>query len=200
MRELRLYRGDCPADLYSFRYRIYVDEMGRTQRYADHDAKIIKDPLDDFAVQGVAFDNGAMVGCLRANFLRDGDIGEYKSLYRIDDLSPAEIAGASICTRFMVEPTLRGTALPMRLLLQQYADALEQRITTCYVDCNEPMRDFFIRFGFKSLFLTQHPEYGRVEVMRLDIEDAEHLVSVRSPFLSLYRKAMAQRAMALAAE
>jgi len=34
------------AEVCRFRYQIYVEEMQRKQRYADHNKRIIEDPLD----------------------------------------------------------------------------------------------------------------------------------------------------------
>ena len=38
--------ADCEA-IYRFRYSVYVEEMNRPQRYANHEYKRISDPLDD---------------------------------------------------------------------------------------------------------------------------------------------------------
>ena len=43
-------------ELFSFRYRIYVEEMQRKQKYASHASKQIRDPLDDFATNLIARD------------------------------------------------------------------------------------------------------------------------------------------------
>jgi hypothetical protein len=48
--------------LFSFRYRIYVEEMQRKQKYADHSSKQIRDPLDDFAINLVAWDVSTQAG------------------------------------------------------------------------------------------------------------------------------------------
>jgi hypothetical protein len=48
---MNISRAQTTAELeavYRFRYSVYVEEMNRTQRYADHELKQIKDPLDDF--------------------------------------------------------------------------------------------------------------------------------------------------------
>ena len=67
--------------LYEFRYRIYVEEMGRHQRYADHTRRRIEEPLDATAAHFLAVDPaGEVVGCLRWNSGADTDFGEYVDL------------------------------------------------------------------------------------------------------------------------
>jgi hypothetical protein len=64
---------------FSFRYRIYVEEMQRKQKYANHASKQIRDPLDDFAINLIARDaDGAIIGAVRTNFGRDGNLGDYE--------------------------------------------------------------------------------------------------------------------------
>ena len=71
--EIRLAATDVELEaLYAFRYRIYVEEMGRPQKYADHDMRRIRDPLDETGRNLVAWDNSEIVGCVRVNFARDG--------------------------------------------------------------------------------------------------------------------------------
>lgn len=69
--------------LYTFRYRIYVEEMARPQKYADHDARTIRDPLDDTAYNLVAWQDDAIAGCVRVNFARDGGMDYYERFSRM---------------------------------------------------------------------------------------------------------------------
>ena len=48
--------------VYHFRYLIYVEEMQRKQAYADHVRRRIVDPLDDGAVNLVAWSGSEVVG------------------------------------------------------------------------------------------------------------------------------------------
>ena len=53
--------------LYRFRYKIYVEEMGRVQHDADHLNKKIRDDLDDGGHNLLAFKQGKLVGAARIN-------------------------------------------------------------------------------------------------------------------------------------
>ena len=55
---------DALDALYAFWYRIYVEEMARPQKYADHATRRIRDPLDDRGYNIVAWDAaGQISGC-----------------------------------------------------------------------------------------------------------------------------------------
>ena len=54
-----------PRELFRFRYKIYIEELGRKQTYVDHARKVIIDDLDDTARQVVAFRDGEVIACIR---------------------------------------------------------------------------------------------------------------------------------------
>ena len=180
-------RDKAPEELYRFRYGIYVEEMGRIQRYADHEACRIRDPLDEVGHQGLMYADDRLAGCIRMNFLRDGGVGEYFDLYGLSALSDPEIERASICTRLMVAPFVRRSAASIGLVTFAYEFGLQSGIETCFIDCNSHLTRFFKRFGWKPLFNKEHAEYGRVDVMRLDLIDVDHLSRIGSPFAPIAR-------------
>lgn len=171
--------------VYRFRYRVYVDEMNRAQRYADHDARVIIDPLDSFGHILIALDKGRLVGTLRINFLREGDIGEYNSFYGLEELTERERAVTSITTRLMIEKEYRSGTLAVRLSKAVFAFALRHQIETDFIDCNPPLDAFFSKMGHKKVRCITHPEYGDVTVMKLNLLDQNYLRSIRSPFVRL---------------
>lgn len=186
---------DCPAGVFRLRYAIYVEEMHRKQFYACHESQTIRDPLDDFAHHVVAFDaERTIIGCVRLNMARDGDLGRYLDLYGISALSPHEQATASICTRNMVLAKYRRTGVSVRMLKMIYDYGIRAGMTTCFMDVNPPLEALFERFGYKFVAKRVHPEYGDVSVYRLDVLDLNYLKSVRSPFAELCAAYLAEKA------
>src|SRR5215213_5818622 len=58
--------------IYKFRYQIYIEEMGKPYRNADHQKKVLIDSLDEnstllYAEQG----SGEIIGTVRINWGRD---------------------------------------------------------------------------------------------------------------------------------
>lgn len=180
----KLFSGEAtPAELFKFRYSIYVEEMGRKQKYACAATKTIRDPLDDCGHQGLILENGRIVGCIRMNLLREAPIGDYFDFYGLERLSVKELQSASICTRLMIEPRLRHTSASVELVKFAYEFGLKYNVSTCFIDCNDHLVRFFRRFGWKVLFRREHDEYGVVNVMKLDLLDINHFKAIRSPFV-----------------
>ena len=173
------------VELGQLRYEIYVREMNRPQKYADHQTQTIIDPLDATAVNLVALVEGAMVGTQRVNFLADGRAPFYEDFYEIDT-HPDHVNRSSICTRFMALPEYRGTSIPMKLAVASYVEGLKRRCRFNYIDCNAHLVSFFERLGYVERFVKRHDEYGEVHCMVLAIEDRDHLVRCRSPFRSVF--------------
>ncbi|MFT7667587.1 MAG: hypothetical protein ACI8X5_000266 [Planctomycetota bacterium] len=178
--------------VYEFRYRIYVGLEGRTQINADHQRRQVREPLDDHGMVFAAFDRGRVIGTLRSNLLADGPLGNYDSLYGLDQLSAQERQQISITTKLMVEPDRRGGACAMRLSQLTFRLGLERGVQMDFIDSRDHTLPFFDRLGYRVLRSDLvHPEYGLATLLRLDLHDTEHLASVGSPFLSTLKEKLA---------
>jgi GNAT superfamily N-acetyltransferase len=169
--------------------------MGRRQRYADHDAGRIIDPLDATAVIFAAIDDttGRVVGTVRCNFLKHARVPEYEQLYRLSQHARVDRNQISITTRIIVASTHRRSSVTHRLVVAAYEMGRELGISEDFCDCNDPVRPFFERLGYVWLERIHHEEYGEVNLMRITLGDTEHLTKVGSPFASrgLGRRALA---------
>ena len=183
---LTIRQAESPEDLeklYRFRYRIYVEEMGRHQRYADHAGRRVEEPLDAAAAHFIAVDpSGAIVGCLRWNSGSNTDFGEYVNLY---DMRRADLYFPQQCsntTKLMTTPEYRRSSLGIELCVTGFAYAVAHGTVCDFIDCNPHLERFFTRFGYRSYNgRLIHPEYGDVLPMLLLCPDLEHLQRVRSP-------------------
>jgi len=183
---LRIARTpDELEQLYRFRYRIYVEEMGRIQKHADHVAKRIEDPLDAFATNIVAWDTkGYVVGGVRTNFSRNGFLCGYDEFYNMRFAGAQHPHSTSICTRLMIAPEYRRSTLAVRLSIAVYEFGLEHDVTHNFIDCNDHLVSFFEGLGFvKHIPSRLHEEYGLVNCMCVVLHDRVHLSQVASPFV-----------------
>jgi hypothetical protein len=157
--------------VFRFRYDIYVREMRRQQKDADHHRGRVEDALDRTAVLLAARDTGSgrIVGTVRANIVAGSDLGIYERLYGLEHLTGDEREQTSITTRFMVERERRGTALVVQMARALFARGVAAGVTTDYIDCNEPLVPFFARLGYEPLRPIEHPDYGVVRLMRLAV-------------------------------
>lgn len=185
MFSLRIYApGACDPAVFRFRYEIYVEEMGRPQIYADHKAREIRDPLDALGYNLVAFTRqGNVAGAVRMNFPKDGPCGLYESLYGFDRMTPEERNRQAFCTRGMVRASYRISLISVEFGVILWRLARSQGADSLFVDCNEPRVRFFRRMGCRPVEKAQHPEYGKVLVMRFDLDDFAYRDKVRSPLV-----------------
>jgi len=184
---LTIHKATSPGELEAigrFRYAVYVEEMGRPQKYADHKRRMILDPLDcEGVVNLAAWQDGQVIGVIRNNFVRLTDIGDYFQQYGLAGVSPELLEATSITTRLMVHSSHRKSLLGARLACSAYRSALGHGIKTDFMDCNEHLVPYFTALGYRvHRDDLVHPEYGAVTVMRLDLTDRDHLEKVRSPF------------------
>jgi hypothetical protein len=100
------------SEIYRFRYRIYVEQMGLRQKYADHVRKRVVEPLDEAARIYAAYFNGTIVGTIRGNRFSDLATAYYRKLYRIDDRFPFCPDEMSLTTKLMFDPALRRSFRP----------------------------------------------------------------------------------------
>jgi hypothetical protein len=169
--------------LCAFRYRIYVEEMARPQKYADHAAQRIRDPLDDAGYNIVAWGPGRKIaGCVRVNLSRDGALDYYSRLLKLDAVGADHPGNTSVCTRLMVAPEHRSSTLATRLSCASFDLGLDHGVVWNFIDCNDHLVDFFARMGYEKTHTARHEEYGSVNVMRLNIRDYSRLKATGSIF------------------
>ena len=177
-----LKRGDIPWELRRFRYEVYVKELNRRQKYANHSEQTITDPLDSFSTNIIAHDGNNIVACLRASFFRDGDTGYYKRFYRVNEYF-SSFERITIVTQLMTSGNCRRYKIAKLLCEKVYEYAFVNDMEYCFIDCNGPLESMFKKLGFITLFRDRHYDYGPVNVMLLNLYDLEHLRAVNSPFL-----------------
>lgn len=180
--DIRLVTSEQEKQLvYQFRYQIYIEEMNRKQKYCNHDTKSIQEPLDKTGRILAAFnDSGQIIGTVRLNYAREGNLGYYPTLYNMQELG-LDYLNSSITTKLMVEKNYRRTTAVRSLLFAAYKQAITDNIRYDFIDVNSHLVKFFRRFGYTSVSIINHPEYGHVTLMRAKFDDAEYLHAVKSP-------------------
>lgn len=171
-----------------FRYAVYVSEMGRPQKNADHQQLLIIDDLDLGSIVLAAWDAGRVVGTCRVSFCHSCDIGPYEQWYRAPQVAKASWPDATaILTRLMVAPERRGSLLAMKLASEAFLLGQRNGIRCALMDCNEHLLLFFAAMGWRLVGNFDHPEYGLVYTHLFDLDDFAHMAKIRSPFLRTLR-------------
>lgn len=171
MTSIRLTRTAEERELlYSFRYRIYVSEMNRPQKHADHAKCRIEDPFDSTGFNLVAWQEQTVVGCVRVNFAWWSDLDYYRDLLRMRELVSGYPYGIALSTRLMVDPAWRGGNLAVRLCTAAYNFCKEHGADWNFIDCNDHLIGYFQKLGYVFTHKAVHHEYGTVNAMLLDMK------------------------------
>lgn len=195
MPEIRIVNTTAELEqVYQFRYKIYVDEMGRKQTYADHRRKTIIEPLDKTGYIFGAFENGEVVGTFRVNLAKESDLGYYVELYRMPSVGESYPNHTSIITKLIVDQNHRFGKLTTRLCQAAYIFGMEHEIKFNFIDCNEPLVGFFMAFGYEVYTANViHPEYGEVTPMVCDLMNIDLFRRRKSPLAESYESFFNQR-------
>ena len=176
---------ELERSVHRFRYAIYVEEMGRAQKYACHVEKIIREPLDDCSTVFAAVDDrGEVVGTIRYTGTHECPDSEYTPMYRMDHFKSFFPARCSFTTKLMVAEPLRRSTLGARLSMAAWDLGATRADAVNFIDCNEHLIPYFAGLGYVSFpDRLDHVEYGCVQVMALPIRDLIHFRTLRSPFV-----------------
>jgi CRP-like cAMP-binding protein len=184
----RLIENDAEAEaLMRFRYDVYVDEFGMTEE-ADHDNRLLRDELDDHALNYALFDGDRIVGSLRGLVL--ADLPDPSALMVRYELRPVvEAFGSSAVgatSRFILAPEYRrGTAI-FRLMQQAFLDGVGRGIRLNFGDCSPHLLAFYEQMGYRRYTAGYNDTaFGFKLPIMMVLRDRDYLRTARSPLLSL---------------
>jgi hypothetical protein len=176
--------------VYRFRYQVYVEELGKKLRHANHGEGVLREPLDDDSALLYALDGDGVLGTLRwtpgaPRFLsphvgRALDVTRFASLWRPERIS--------FTSRFMVAARCRKSLVAGKLVRTAYHLAREQEVQFDFIHVSPALVPFYEHVGHRRYvggFID--PDAGIQVPMVLVLEDVEHLRNVRSPFHRLAR-------------
>ncbi len=125
MLDIRLVK--TPQELesvYRLRYQVYVEELGATMEYADHQQKVLHDEWDKTADIIGAWQDEVLVGCVRLNYSHNTDLSEYEVHYHPlvkETVLRKNTSSISISSKWVVAQACRRTILSARLSQGCYA-------------------------------------------------------------------------------
>lgn len=199
---LLIREAESAEDLHRicrFRYDVYVTEMQREQRYADHGEKTVLEPYDATARNYMALLGDELIGVMRCNEYRDGNLGDYPQHYSFDRFDRSLWDSFGITTKLIVAKEYRNGPLGVRLACRGYSDGLHTGIRYDFIDCNPHLEQFFARLGYRQYRpRLMHPEYGDVMPLYLHFTDLDHLTAVGSPFARILTEWQTEKAAATA--
>lgn len=181
---LSIVRADTEAlqhTVYAFRYQIYVEDMQRRQKHADHARRIIREPLDERGENYLAIKDGMIVGTVRRNRMNDPAAAYHEKLFRSHLFGEERQARIAMTTKLMVRPDLQGGTVAPRLLAGFASDDFRTGVEIDLIDCNKHLVPFMERLGFLSYRgWAFHNEFGTVRPMFLPTDALSYMREIRS--------------------
>lgn len=183
-------RVETPAEraqLYAFRYRVYVQEFHLTED-ADHDRRWLYDPLDEVGVSLAVFRDGDIVGCLRLVFMNEVQdlqpmIKKFDMGAALERFEPREITATS---RFILDRALRHGKILFRLIKAGYEEGRKRGVRLNYGDCSPHQLAFYKHLGYRRYTGGYNDTaFGyKIPILML-VNDHAFLNQVRSPIARL---------------
>ncbi len=170
------------------RYDCLVRERGYDVVEADHDNHCIYDTQDQTGYLFGAFVDQRLVGTIRTSFLSENDDEFNYELFEFDRL-PADMRMGNVAStcRLMVLKEFRNRSVALRLCCTAYQFGLENGITHDLIYCPFDLVNMYQSLGYRiHRESISHPDFGRIAVLYLSLDDGEHLKSVGSPFYRDY--------------
>ena len=172
---------DLRNAVFAFRYRIYVEHMGRRQLHADHVRRIVVEPQDTSATIFAALLDGRVIGTVRGNSAADPTMAYYRKIYRLDDVDFGGLGTVQITTKLMIDPAFARTGMAARLIVRYADGAFSRGVRVDLLDCNGPLIPFFERMGYFSYCGWRvHKEYGTVRPMFFALDTVSYLRRIGS--------------------
>ncbi|MEM7183986.1 MAG: GNAT family N-acetyltransferase [Spirochaetota bacterium] len=174
--------------VFRFRYKAYVEDLGRKQHYADHKKKTVKEPFDANAILFMAEDNGEVVGTIRTNIKSQGPI-EFEELYELENFEPYYPDKVSITTKFMVSKDYRKSYVAAMLSTTVYVLLREMAIEFDFITCEPHLVRLYQQMGYRFYKGSiQRQNYRDSIPLVLLTSDTNYFQMIKSPFLRYARK------------
>ncbi len=175
--------------LYGMRYEVFVHEQHKYKGTADHEKRLLRDPLDETAEHLCLLQNNEIVGSLRQIRGRSNATEAMWEQFGLEDFAvfPDEVFGFS--GRLMLPQSERGSRGLLKLLHANYVRGREAGTTLDFIICNPHLVRLYEQLGYRRY--RKHffdPDHGYNVPMIFLAEDLQHLERIRSPFLSVARR------------
>ena len=178
--------------IYQFRYSVYIEEMKKSLRYANHAEKILKDKLDDTAMLLYIKVEDEIVATVRKNLLDSTSLPENLSqIFAVDQFTAAfPTQTLSFSSRLMVAPQWRNSSVLGMIVMEFYRDARTRNLQFDFSHAAPWLVPFYENLGYRRYVDNFLDEDAGLQIpMVLLMEDVDHLRAVHSPFYRVARKA-----------
>ena len=176
-------------EIYSLRYKVYIEEFGKKHILHDAVKKVIKDEFDDDCFLLATKNENKVTGSMRTIVLNNLFLLNLTKAYSIPNefLSEIEPSSISVSDRFIVEKEFRNSRIGIELMTNFYQFGLKKcSVAYCFMNAEKSYVESYSRFGFRvyDSFFTSNSE-KRYRMLLL-LKDFDYLKEIRSPFTKYF--------------
>jgi predicted GNAT family N-acyltransferase len=171
------------SKIFAFRYRIFVHELSKPIRHADHAKGILADQYDPVATQLYLTKDEKIVGAIRILNGRAHACPQMEHNFALSRFSPFRDEHFSFTSRLFILPEYRCTRALITLLKAIYDLARSKASLLDFIVCGPKMVKLYEQLGYRRY--KEHgedPEMGLIIPMVLVLDDVPHMRRVKSPF------------------
>ena len=177
--------------LYRFRYRIYIEELGKKLPTADHDGKRLLDPDDSTAIHFIVGRRTTQpLACVRLHLGEQMPNGTLKEMGVIEPVGADGYRGGFV-SKLMVERSLRGRGAALVLMLNMMLQGARSGGHYALFHCSPKLVALYERYGFQRIGVPFEAEHVGVQIPMISLYgDYEHYRAIGSPlapYLKAYR-------------
>ncbi len=173
--------------IYAFRYRWQIMKKGADSVFADHKKMIVRDPLDDAALQLCLVKLHAVAASVRINSCETTELPkEHTDHFLLDRFSKFKPEDLTFTSRLVVSDEGNPAQLAAVLLGAAYKVARNMGSRFDFTSCAPSLVALYECLGYRRYapnFVDQDESYQ--VPMALLTEDVAHLREVKSPFARL---------------
>ena len=170
------------AELYRFRYEVFVQEQRKYLRSADHARRELRDGLDEVATHLCLSENGQIIGAVRQVRGRRRATAAMAVQLGLDPFNAFPDEALSFTGRLLVLPQHRGSGGLLALFHQLYDRGRADGGIFDFIHCGLPMVKFYERLGYRRYRRHFHEaDTGHQIPLALVADDLRHLDRIGSP-------------------
>lgn len=185
--------SDAAQLAFRLRYEVFGSELGFQDPALDHESRLHKDNVDDYARIYVAIKEGKAIATARVIYDRDVALDQTLLDFMatglgLDRFSPHK-GTLAVSTKFAISPNHRGTLAANLITTKMYGDFLDDGIQFLFSMCAPYLISFYSQLGFQMYSRSMADNHiGLLTPIVLVTRDWRHLRDIRSPLFKQLEK------------
>lgn len=174
------------ADVYRFRYKLYVEEQGLFKKVADHERRFLTDEYDEKSHILIARMDGETVGTARITWGADTTFTQKtRDTYEFEHFAGAvDERDIVVATRLLVRQDMRGGMLAFQLIWTFIEFCAKNNVELILGNCEPHLLRRYGELGFRPYGgMSNHTTNGILVSVAIVTGDLDYLRAIKSPML-----------------